>query len=136
MVDLEDFMKAMQADFLAGHLEELSKRFLMPLVVYSVAGVVVLRTVEEFLQRTALYRDAMMAMNVATSQIAVVSQDALENERLRVTVRVTDFDAGGEMVTGSLIRYFLKASGETYAIEMIEYLEAPLPSDEVERLVH
>lgn len=134
--DIEEFMQGLQAEFLSGRLDALASRFKMPLVVYSIAGVTVLRTKEELMQRTEQYRAAMIAMSVVSSKVTVVSRDPPYNHRFRATVRITDYNADGRAVAGSLVRYFLVKTDGTYQIEMIEYLEAPLPPEEVERLVH
>ena len=134
--DLKNYLEDIQADFLAGRMEELAARFSLPLVVYSVAGVVVLRTKEEMQAQTAQYRSALVAMSVVSSSIEIVSRDAPMNNRSRATVRVTDFNAEGGVVTGSLIRYFLIRKTGSYQIEMIEYLEAPFSTEMVEKLVH
>lgn len=134
--DLKIYLEDIQADFLAGRLEELISRFSVPLVVYSVGGVVVLRTMEEILSQTVQYRSALMEMSVVSSVIKVVSREPPVNNRLRATVRVTDFNADGEVVTGSLIRYFLILKNGSYMVEMLEYLEAPFSTEVVEKLVH
>lgn len=134
--DLKIYLEDIQADFLAGRLEELISRFSVPLVVYSVGGVAVLRTTEEILSQTVQYRSALMEMSVVSSVIKVVSREPPVNNRLRATVRVTDFNADGEVVTGSLIRYFLILKNGSYMVEMLEYLEAPFSTEVVEKLVH
>ncbi len=134
--DLKIYLEDIQADFLAGRMEALIARFSIPLVVYSVAGVVVLRTKEEILTQTGQYRSAVMAMSVTSSVVKVVSRDPPLNNRLRATVRVTDFDCDGKTVTGSLIRYFLILKNGSYEVEMLEYLEAPFSTEVVEKLVH
>ena len=134
--DLKIYLEDIQTDFLAGRLEELISRFSVPLVVYSVGGVAVLRTTEEILSQTVQYRSALMEMSVVSSVIKVVSREPPVNNRLRATVRVTDFNADGEVVTGSLIRYFLILKNGSYMVEMLEYLEAPFSTEVVEKLVH
>lgn len=133
---LEQFLQDMQAEFLAGDLKALVTRFSEPLVIYSLAGVLVLRTQEELLERSAQYRAAVLALSVVHSDVTVVARDEVMNNRMRATVRVVDFNMDGVPVTGSLIRYFLIKSNGSYVIEMVEYLENPLPPEAIERLVH
>lgn len=133
---LEKFMQDMQAEFLAGNLHAFAKRFSEPLVIYSLAGVLVLRTQQDFITRSDQYRAAVLAMSVVHSDVTIVSRDEVMNNRMRATIRVVDFNENGVPVTGSLIRYFLIKDAGAFKIEMVEYLENPLPPEEIERLVH
>ncbi len=135
-VNLEQFLKELQNEFLSGALDAVVQRFCRPLVVYTIAGVTVLRNHEEIRKQAEQYREAILALSVATSTVKIVSQEVVKNNRLRATARIIDFDADGREVTGSLIRYFLIKTANSYEIEMIEYLEAPLSTAEIERLVH
>lgn len=136
MEKLGAFLEDLQTCFIDGRLEDMLKRVSLPLVVYSIAGVMLLRTEAEFIQTLGQYRAAIVALSVTSSTVEIREFDAPQNQRLRATVRVTDFDADGREVTSSLIRYFLIESGESYLIEMMEYLESPLSREEVERIVH
>lgn len=133
---LEEFMQDMQAEFLAGKLLAFAQRFSEPLVIYSLEGVLVLRTQKDFIAKCDQYRAAVLAMSVVHSDVTIVSRDEVMNNRMRATIRVVDFNARGVPVTGSLIRYFLIKNDGTFKIEMVEYLENPLPPEEIERLVH
>lgn len=133
---LESFLKTLQSTFLEGRLDRLMEYFSLPLVVYSIAGVTVLRTEEEVMQIVNQYRAALVAMRVSSTKLEIVHLDPTHNKRLRATVRTYDFDEDGQSVTNSLIRYFLIEKEESYVIEMMEYLEAPLPPEQIERIVH
>lgn len=134
--ELDHFFRNLQDKFLAGRLDALITHFDTPLVVYSVVGVVVLRNAEEIVQRMKMYREALLALATVSGRFELVSEDSLINNRIRVTVRSVYIGADGAEVTSSLARYFLVRQDEGLIVEMIEYLETAIPSDEVERIVH
>ena len=79
---------------------------------------------------------SLRALGGTSSAICIQHRDVPINHRGRATVRVTVLDVDGHAVTGSLIRYFLVEEDGLYRVEMMEYLEAPLPTSEVERILH
>ena len=131
-----EFLNRLQDTFLEGRVEEITSFVTMPLVIYTVAGVTVLRTPEELTAIAEQYRAAIVGLSVTNSQIEIVEWTASVNQRVRATARAVNFDSAGRLVTSSLIRYFVVLADSGCRIEMIEYLEAPLPPEEVERLVH
>jgi hypothetical protein len=133
---LIEFLTRLQDAFLDGRMEELGSLVTLPLVVYTVAGVTVLRTPDEMTEMAVEYRGAIVGLSVTQSRIELVEWSAPVNRRVRALARTVDFDATGRFVTSSLVRYFLVETDAGFRIEMMEYLEAPLPPDEVERLVH
>ena len=134
--ELRDFLDQVQRAFFAGDVDALRQHFALPLVVYSAAGVVVRRTEKEFARLVEDYRDALLATSVVVGHQMIVARDPLVNNRCRATVRTTEVDADGQAVASALIRYFLVADSGSYLIEMMEYLEAPLPISEIERIIH
>ena len=52
------------------------------------------------------------------------------------TVRNVYVNSEGKPVTGSTIRYFFVENEQGLAVEMLEYLEAPLPISDIEKIVH
>ena len=133
---LRSFLESLQGSFLAGELDELLMYFTLPVVIYSVAGVTVLRDEAEFLHTARQYHAALVAKAVASSVIEIIERDHAVHNRSRVTVRIVDMDCRGNRVTTSLIRYYLIHTETSYRVEMLEYLEAPLSSDEIERIIH
>lgn len=133
---LMDFLSQLQHMFTSGEHDELQAFFTFPLVIYTVAGVSVIRTSAEFETRTKRYREALASLDVTSATMDLEHRDPPFNRRTKVTVRVTDFTSEGIAVTGSLIRYFLVADDGTYKVEMMEYLEAPLAVEDVEKIVH
>lgn len=134
--ELSAFLEDIQAEFLAGRLDELTKKLAVPFVLYSVAGVAVLRTREDVLDQVTTLHSALMDLAVVSSKVTVVSHEPVKNNRLRATVRSTHYGVDGAVITGSLIRYFLRVRDKGFTIEMVEYLEAPFPTEDIERLVH
>lgn len=133
---LHAFLADLQAAFLQGRFEDVAACYVFPLVVYTPAGIMLIRDFEQFGEVTARYREAIMALNVTSADLLIEESDQPYNHRLRATTRVTDFNADGTPVTGSLIRYFLIEDGDSFKIEMMEYLELPLPISDVERIIH
>lgn len=133
---LKEFLTQLQDAFTSAQLEKTTEFFAFPVVVYSIAGVTVLRTQDELLERTSNYRAALDAMGVVSSTFEIVDSDPPSNDRTKVTVRVTNFTEDGSSIAGSLIRYFLLDKEGTFRIEMMEYLEIPLDAAEVEKIVH
>lgn len=133
---LHAFLAEMQAAFLQGRFEDVVACYVFPLVVYTPAGIMLIREIEQFGEVTARYRDAILALNITHSDMQIEQADQPYNHRLRATTRFTDFNADGKPVTGSLIRYFLIVDGDSFKIEMMEYLELPLPIPDVERIIH
>jgi len=132
--DLNQFFGEMQEDFLAGRLANVARRLSQPLVVYSASGVTVLRGWNDVLKRVEMYREALDALSTSTGMFELVSEDSLINNRLRVTLRTIYVDHEGVEVTSSLSRYFLVRDGDSFLVEMIEYLEFPLPLERSARV--
>ena len=133
---LKIFFTVLQNGFADGRIQDIAVFFVFPLVVYTPVGVTLIRNTQEFGVMTSQYRDAIAAMKVAKTNIQVKDIDQTCNHRLRATVRFTPMDTEGRVLTSSLIRYFLMENGESFLVEMIEYLELPIPVSEVERIVH
>ena len=131
--ELEAFFHDLQDGFLDGNLESLASRFGTPLVVYSVSGVVVLHTAEDIVRRMTMYREALLALTAREGRFELVSEDPLINNRLRVTVRAIYTGHDGREVTNSLARYFLVRRDAELVVEMIEYLEPAISSDETDQ---
>ena len=133
---LRTFLETLQDSFLSGKLEAMLASFSLPTVIYSVVGVTVLRDKVDFLHTAQKYHAALIAKAVVASSVEIIERDHASKNRSRVTVRIVDMDSRGNKVTTSLIRYFLVHTKNSYRIEMMEYLEAPLSSNEIERIIH
>ncbi|MCG6884396.1 MAG: hypothetical protein LJE62_11650 [Silicimonas sp.] len=133
---LDSFFADLQSAMVDGDMELLASHFVFPMVIYTVAGVSVLREDSDLLKVVREYRQSLKALGVAQSKLCVQQSDILVNHRRRATVRITEMNAEGGAITGSLIRYFLVESDGRYRIEMMEILEAALPTPEVERILH
>ena len=134
--ELTAFLKGAQKAFYAGDAETLLGYFRLPLVIYSAAGVVLLRDRDEFVRMVKDYRNALASMSVSKGRQTVLAMDSLVNNRTRVTVRTVDEDETGVAVTGSTVRYFLLQTETGLIIEMMEYLEAPMSISDIEKIVH
>ena len=134
--EIEHFLDEMNDAFYAGDTSRLMSYFCLPLVVYSVAGVVVMREQEEFLMMATSYHQALQAKSVVDRRMTILSLDEPLNNRIRVTVRIVDLNDEGTPVTGSTVRYFLVANPGGFAVEMLEYIEAPLPISDIEQIIH
>ena len=134
--EINIFLDDLQSAFYSGDVEKLLDFISLPLVVYSVAGVALLRDKSEFTELVNDYRAALIAMEVVRGVKTIEVMESPVNNRQRVTVRNIDYNEAGKEVTGSLIRYFLAETPRGFVIEMLEYIEAPLPIETVEHLVH
>lgn len=135
-IELSAFLDDLQSAFYSGDVDRLLGFVSLPLVVYSLAGVSVMRDKAEFGRMVRDYRAALMAMDVVRGVKTIEALEPSSNNRQRITVRNIDYNGAGQAVTGSLIRYFLVITSRGYVVEMLEYIEAPLPIETVERLVH
>ena len=135
--ELKCFLLAVQEAFLALDFDVLRSKFLLPLVVYSAAGVLLIKDKAGFRDHAGRYLDALLANGVRMSDCQIVEIDALNNRRFRSTVRWTDFRSSGEPVSRSLIRYFMiEDTADVWKIEMMEYVELPISISEAERIIH
>lgn len=135
-VELETFLEELQVAFYAQDIDGLLQGVSLPLIVYSVAGVAVLRDRDEFTRMVTDYRAALDTMKVVRGVKSIESVEPIVNNRQRVIARNIDYNQHGQPVTSSLIRYFLLQTPGGYSIEMLEYIEAPVPVEVVEQLVH
>ena len=133
---LHKFFATLQSHFLKGEVAQLEDFFSFPLVVYTPAGVLVIQGRDEFATLTQQYRAALTALDVVETKVEIDTQETSSADRRQVTVRFHDMSADGLVVTGSLIRYFLVEKSKKLRIEMMEYLESPLPKSDVERIIH
>ena len=134
--ELQSFLLSIQSAFYERDLDALFARFTLPLVVYSAAGVAMVRTEAEFERMTDDYRAALQALSATHGSLTIEHQEPAVNNRMRVTVSTQDLDANDRQVTGSRVRYFLFEGPGGFTVEMLEYLEIPLPLSEVEDIVH
>ncbi|MEM7718695.1 MAG: hypothetical protein AAF222_05785 [Pseudomonadota bacterium] len=130
------FVSALQLAFLGRDWVSFATFFKLPLVVYSAAGVFVLRTKSQLLTVGGDYRDTMGTMDVTSAQVEIENIEPMSNGRFRATVRVKDFTEDGKEVTGSLVRYFLVQTDGSYQVEMLEYLETAIPLSDMKRILH
>ncbi len=133
---LIQFFDGLQKAFLDGRFEDVERHFVVPLVVYSVAGVTLVRDSGEFAVLLRDFWNALTGLNVSSSKFELSQYDQPKNGRMRVTVTFSDFDADGTQVTGSEVRYFLLESDDGLKVEMIEYLREPFSPSVVENIVH
>ena len=134
--ELTECLNEVHRAFYTGDVDALAELMCLPLVVYSAVGVVVLRSLDEFARMVEDYRAALIAMKVVDGRQTILSRDPPTNNRMRATVRTVDMDETGKPVTGSTVRYFFVETDKGLAIEMIEYLEMPLPISDAEKIVH
>lgn len=134
--ELKAFLSHLQSLFLAGDSKSLLTYFELPLVVYTAAGVTVLRNETEFERLAQDYMTALRERQVSDGRQTILSRDSVVNNRQRVTVRTIDLSGSGRPVTSSTVRYFLVLNERSYSVEMLEYIEAPLPISDVEKIIH
>ncbi len=133
---LIQFFDGLQNAFLEGRFEDVQDHFVLPVVIYSVAGVTLARNTHELAALVRDFRSALATLNVSTTTFELSRHDMPKNGRMRVTVSFSDFDEDGVQVTGSVVRYFLLEKDGAQKIEMMEYLKEPLSPSVVEQIVH
>lgn len=134
--ELKAFLANLQNAFYTGDLHALYEYMQLPLVVYTAAGVVVLRDEAEFEHMAQDYLTAMQALSVTHGLQTILTREPMVHNRQRVTVRSVELNAKEETVTSSTIRYFVLKTETGYVVEMMEYLEIPLPVSDVEKIIH
>ncbi len=134
--DLDAFLLNIQSAFYAGDLQALHGYFRFPLVVYTAAGIALLHDPVEFKHMAQDYRNAITALSAVRGRQTILARDAVENNRLKVTVRNVDLDASGTPVTGSTVRYYLEEAPDGFIVEMLEYLETSLSLSDVDKIIH
>ncbi len=132
----ESFIRSIQEVFLNGDLRDLVEFVTMPMVVYTKAGVTVVRSERQLLSVLRGYRKAVAEMGVASGTITIEERDAPTNQRVCVLVSSSYRLQDGSVVPGSRIRLFLLRDGDGFKLEMLEFLESPFSLSEVERIVH
>ena len=68
--DLEDYFSTLQTHFLKGEYQEMESFFVLPLVVYTAAGVVVVQVHEDLVRLAQQYRAAMVALVVLSGTVS------------------------------------------------------------------
>jgi len=123
--------------FFDGDLEVLAKYFVWPLVVYSPAGVLVVKDQDQFQIVSGQFREALAEHPITHGTCVILKRDPMRNRRTRVTAHWTELDAEDTPLVTSTIRYFLlMPKPHFWMIEMLEYLEIPIPIEIAERIVH
>ena len=135
--NLKAFLEQTRQAFFDGDLEALAKYFVWPLVVYSPAGVLVVKDQEQFLIVSGQYLAALVEHAIERGTCVILKREPMRNRRTRVTAHWTELTADGSPVVTSTIRYFLLMPADgLWRIEMMDYLEIPLPIETVERIIH
>lgn len=133
---LNSFLMELRNAFLDRQWDMVVDAFQLPMVVYSEAGVTLFRDRAHLLRVLQEYQAALATNEIASTTMDVEHRDTPFNQRFRATVRITDFSEEGIAIRQSLIRYFLLEDGDSYKVEMLEYIQSSLPLSEVERIVH
>ena len=135
--NLISFLEETRKALFENDFEALSKYIIMPLVVYSPAGVLVVKDLEHFLAVSSSYREALAVHAITHGKCTILERDPMRNRRTRVTAHWTELDAEDTPLVTSTIRYFIwMPKPDRWMIEMLEYLEIPIPIEAVERIIH
>lgn len=133
---LQDYFEGLQDAFHGQGVRTAPDFFAFPLVIYTPVGVTLVRDTQQFRGIVSQYRNALSMRGVAATELHVEGQVTLSEHRLRATVRYTDIGEDGGVIASTVAQYFLMRHGDSYRVEMLEYLELPLPHSEVKRIVH
>ena len=134
---LQSFLERTRQALFDNDFDALAQYCIMPLVVYSPAGVLVIKDRDHFLAVSSAYRAALAAHPITQAKCVIINRDPMRNRRTRVTAHWTEMDAKSTPLVSSTIRYFLlKPEPGHWMIEMLEYLEMPIPIETAERIIH
>ena len=135
--NLKSFLEKTRQALFDSDFDALAQNCVMPLVVYSPAGVLVIKDRDHFLAVSSAYRAALADHPITQGKCDIISLDPMRNRRTRVTAHWTEMDANSTPLVSSKIRYFLlMPRPELWMIEMLEYLEMPIPLETAERIIH
>ncbi|MEO9823786.1 MAG: hypothetical protein ABJF50_05115 [Paracoccaceae bacterium] len=134
---LMQFLKGVRNALFTEDFDTLSQFCVVPLVVYSAAGVVTIKDREELKSMADQYRQLLSAYPITHGDCRVVQRDQSVNHRFRVTARWNEYSEDNTLQTSSLVRYFLiETAPDTWLIEMLEYLEMAVSIEDAERIIH
>ena len=134
--ELDGFLSRLYATFMAMDIEALAEFFSNPLVIYTKAGLRVVRDtagLEVFVRR---YHEELAVLMVTSGELRIESRETPHDGRMRVLVRTFGYDAEGRSVSTTLLRFFVVQSPAGFKVEMIEYISSPLSLATVEKIVH
>lgn len=131
------FLLQVQKQFLQNDIVSLRTNIVLPLVVYTAAGILLIRDEEGFLDRATRYLQALHAENIRMSECLIKDVVQVSSSRFHATVRWKDFGDGGKLCSSSLIRYFMiEDTDGRWKIEMMEFVEMPITVSQAEHIIH
>ena len=134
---LKKFLKTVRNALFNEDFETLTHHCVVPLVVYSAAGVVTIKDREELTRLAIRFRKALSAFPITHGMCQIVQRGPVVNNRFHVTARWDEFGEDEALLTSSLVRYFLIVSSpDVWMIEMLEYLEMPVSLEDAEHILH
>ena len=133
---LHRFFGSVHSVFLKGDLKDFAKFVAFPMVIYSIGGVIVIRTAGELVPVLQGYRDAFADKGATSVTFEIEGHDEPKNQRMRVVINNTYDLADKAAALRSRVRFFLILDGDEFRIEMMEYLEAPFPLSDIGRIIH
>lgn len=134
---LSRFLLEAQENFLGHDIKALKARFVLPFIVYSAAGVLLIKDEAEFLDHASRYLQELRADDIEMSECQIKDIAIVSDQRFHATVRWMDFGDEGQICSSSLIRYFMIEEAEGHwKIEMMEFVEMPISISQAERVIH
>ncbi|MEK6216944.1 MAG: hypothetical protein N2B03_06955 [Boseongicola sp.] len=92
---------------------------------------------DQFLVVSGQFLAALAEYAIESGTCVILKREPICNRRTRVTAHWTELTADGSPVVTSTIRYFLLITSDNlWRIEMMEYLEIPIPIETAERIIH
>lgn len=135
--ELRQFLLLAQGMFLGHDLDALSMRFVLPFVVYSAAGILLIKDEVAFRDHTGRYFSELNAQDIKSSDCKITDITIVSDQRFHTTVRWMDAGEDGKLFSSSLIRYFMIEDGRgQWKIEMMEFVEMPITLSQAERVIH
>jgi hypothetical protein len=135
--ELRRFLLLAQEMFLGHDLNALSAHFVLPCVVYSAAGILLIKDEDGFRDHTSRYFSALSAENIRMSECTIADIVKVSDQRFHATVRWMDIGDDGRVCSTSLVRYFMIEDGSgQWKIEMMEFVEMPITLSQAEYVIH
>lgn len=136
MDEIKTLIEALQESLHTGELQNIVSHFHLPVVAYLPTGLTIIRDEKALIEAAKVYRDLIVSLNSAYSEVTVSDYEELKEDRAQATVHVTEFDASGVPVHQNTVRYFFIFINSQPAIEMLEQFEVPTHVGDNQNIVH
>lgn len=118
---------AMAAEMVSGRLNAIAGRFAFPVVVHVGEQVMVLRSMEHFLEALSAYRSLLMSQWLSLIVPKISDLEIDTDGQSRLSVRNQYYTTDGRELGTSQITYYLEVTNAGQKIRMVDFKEWPCP---------